>query len=176
MSVSRDNSLEVQRPSWPLVIIGASDFVEGATRIQKFAFLGFKRIKGITQKGFYDDWQASKYGPFSPNLANDIGALLETGFIGKFKVRNAYGYFVDRFALTDSGRNVANITKAKYKQETERLAEIVKTYEGKDLIDILHDVYSLYPEFAYRSVIRPKVARRDYESDSYLNPPTDETE
>jgi uncharacterized protein YwgA len=164
------------RSNWALVIIGSADYVEGATRLQKYAFLGSKRIKGIIDKGFYSDWIASKYGPFSPNLAADMEGLVQSKLVIPYKMKNEYGYFVNRFALSDSGREKYRSILVGYEPFASKLKEIVTTYHGKELMDVLHDVYTLYPEFAYDSVIRPRIAKKAYESDSYLNPELDSSE
>jgi uncharacterized protein YwgA len=165
-----------ERQNWALVMIGSVDYIQGATRLQKCAFLGAKRIKGILNEGFYDDWIASKYGPFSPNLASDIGNLVESRLVIPYKVKNEYGYFVDRFALSDLGREKYKSILTGYEPYASKLKEIIEMYQGKELIDILHDVYALFPDYAYSSVIRPKIAKKAYESDSYLNTELDQPE
>jgi uncharacterized protein YwgA len=98
--------LELKRARWALILLGQDDWIEGATRIQKYAFLGAMTIKGILDQGFYRDWMPSKYGPFSPNLAEDLRIFVDSNLVGKYKVKNEFGYPVDRFALTDQGRQI----------------------------------------------------------------------
>lgn len=166
----------IGRPNWALILIGLADFIEGATRIQKYAFLGAQTVKGLTDRGFYHDWMPSKYWPFSPALASDLDALVKTGMVGKYAIKNEYGYAVDRFALTPAGRNTFQSILKDATPYSDKLQQIITQYNGKPLMDILHDVYYQFPEYAVASVIRPKVAKRDYESDSYLNPNYDEPE
>jgi uncharacterized protein YwgA len=168
-------SVSVDRPDWALIIIGCTDFIEGATRIQKYGFLGFKMIKGLTNKGFYNDWIASKYGPFSPSLANDIDSLVSNGLIQKKPVKNEYNYLVDRFILTSSGEiKFRNLIQQEGKVINELKTKIIDKYNTKTLMDILHDVYYQFPEYAMKSRIKPNVGRKIYESDSYLSIERDE--
>lgn len=162
------------RSEWLLLLIGLADWIEGATRLQKYAFLGSKEIKGLDRRGFYKDWITSKYGPFSPNLAQDVETLIEDGFVGKYKVKSSFDHWVDRFALTPEGRKrFEPLRKEKEGYANELKKRIVDHYSQKTLMDIIHDVYYNYPEFAVSSKIRSEVARKTYESDSYLNPKYD---
>jgi uncharacterized protein YwgA len=166
----------VDSQKWALLLVGLADYIEGATRIQKYGFLGAKNIKGLTSRGFYDDWKPSKYGPYSPTLARDIDALVSAGLIKKFKVKNNYDYWVDRFALSDEGRTRFNVLNQDEKLVTSEIKEkIIDQYNNKSLMDVLHDVYSQFPEYAVNSTIRSQVGRKIYESDSYLNPQYDES-
>lgn len=159
-----------ERHNWALLLIGSADYIEGATRIQKYAFLGAMTIKGLTYKGFYNDWIASKYGPFSPSLADDIDNLVKLGFVQKYRVKNEYDYWVERFALTPKGKEMFNKIKPEGEPYASQIQEkIVKHYNNKKLMDVLHDVYYQFPEYAAASSIKPKVGKKIYESDSYLN-------
>lgn len=167
----------MERSDWALLLIGLADYVEGATRIQKYAFLSAKGIKNLTNRGFYNDWKASNYGPFSPSLAQDINTLVAKGLANKFKVKNNFDYWVDRFALSDSGRTRFNVLNENERFTTDEIKQkVVQYYNNKSLMDILHDVYSNFPEYAVNSTIKSEVGRRQYESDSYLNTQFDESD
>ncbi len=165
-----------ERSTWVILLIGLADWIEGATRVQKYAFLGARTVKGLTEHGFYDDWMPSKYGPFSPNLAEDLEALVNASLVGKYPVKNDFGYPVDRFALTEQGRVKFSALPKDMKTFGKNLQEIVSRYKNKTLMDLLHDVYLQFPEYAYSSTIRPQIAKKIFESDSYLNPQFDESE
>jgi uncharacterized protein YwgA len=173
--LEHETGLDFQRAKWTLILLGQTDWIEGATRVQKYAFLGAMTIKGIIDKGFYHDWVPSKYGPFSPNLAEDLTALVKSGLVGKYPVKNEFGYPVDRFALTDSGREKLRGVEKESDQYWDKLKEIVLQYKEKSLMDLLHDVYVQFPSFAYSSSIRPQIAKKKYESDSYLSKEFDES-
>jgi uncharacterized protein YwgA len=164
----------LERSDWPILIIGLAEWLAGATRLQKYAFLASKTLKGLVEKGFYNDWIASKYGPFSPSLAADMHTLIGMNLVAKFPVKNEFGYSVDRFALTNAGTSRLRKVRVEARPFDDGLAQIIRRYKEKSLMDILHDVYYQFPQYALTSSIKPKVASRIYESDSYLNPLYDE--
>lgn len=161
------------RSQWALALIDAAGYVEGVTRLQKYAFLVAKRVKGVTKLGFYDDWQPSNYGPFSKELANDITQLVNDCLVKDEIKPNRFGYKVSMLALTERAAGRVNDIKNTCPQYYDEIRKLVSIYQNKKLIDVLHDVYYLYPQYAIQSKIRPRVGREVYESDSYLNPEYD---
>ncbi|HEV2119427.1 MAG TPA: hypothetical protein VGS11_04905 [Candidatus Bathyarchaeia archaeon] len=147
---------------WLLGIMQPVDFIEGKTRLQKIAFLIQKEHKDILNQGFYGDWAPSKYGPFSANLANDLEAGIETGFIVSGMVPNEYGYKVARFALSDSGKTRLAIfmQDAKVKGWIMRITPMVTRYAKEPLTSVLHDVYYSSPEYTTLSGIKAEVVGR----------------
>lgn len=162
-----------RRSNWALAVISAADHIEGVTRLQKYSFLIAKRIKGITDTGFYDDWQPSKYGPFSGQLADDIRYLVSHGLIKDEIKPNRYGYDVEILMPSERARSRITGLYNEYPHYYEGIKKIVDIYQRKSLIDVLHDVYYLYPQYATQSVIRRQVGKKAYESDSYMNPEYD---
>lgn len=162
-----------ERAKWALLVIGLAEYVDGATRLQKYAFLAFKRIRGLGTVGFYKDWQPSDFGPFSKDLAKDIDGLVKEELIiqkeGKYydykmayfepNIRNAYPVIDDM--------------KKRYPSYAKAIKELVALYQRKKLAELLHDVYYLYPEYASQSKIKAQVGKQIYESDSWLNPEYD---
>ena len=158
---------------WALSLIDTAQYIEGITRLQKYAFLAAKRIKGITEKGFYDDWQASNYGPFSKELAKDICFLIENNLIKNETKPNKYGYKVSFLTPTESGKKEVKWFENNNQKIINEIKKITNIYQSKRLMDILHDVYYLYPQYAIQSRVRAQVDRQIYDSDSYLNPEYD---
>ncbi len=170
--------MTLSREDWVLAIVGQADYIEGATRLQKYAFLiaMSKSTKDVRRMGFYSDWKPSKYGPFSGDLADDIRKAKNESLIQAFPVTNEYGYKVDRFALTEKGRQRFEIVIKEIGQVSSKIKGIVTGYNQSSLMDVLSDVYYLYPDYAIASVIKPEVdAKRSYESELYLNPEWDES-
>jgi uncharacterized protein YwgA len=163
------------RPSWLLAIVYAANHIEGITRLQKYAFLAAKRIKGITHLGFYDDWKPSNYGPFSQELASDLNEVIKRDLVTDRPKPNKYGYKISMLEPTKSATSYITELKSRHPRHYEEIRKLVTIYQSKRLIDVLHHVYSLYPEFAIQSKIRAQVGRQIYESDSYLNPEYDES-
>lgn len=158
----------MERADYPLILIGMGKVVEGATRLQKYAFLSAMKIKKLHELDFYDDWVASHYGPFSRELASDLNVSVMTGKIGKYKVKNAYGYDVERFSLMD-GREKVDQFMREHPPEYKQMQEIIDKYQAKSLSELLQDVYFQYPQYAKSSEIKAEVGKKIYESDSYLS-------
>lgn len=158
---------------WLILLVQEAGHVEGVTRLQKYAFLVAHRIKGVTDAGFYKDWMPSNYGPFSPSLAGDLTQAVESHFLTQSTKTNSYGYKVGVFIPTAESTIVTNDLRERYSKQIKEIHKLVEMYQNKNLMDILHDVYALYPQFATQSVIRAEVGRRIYESDSFLNPEYD---
>lgn len=165
-------SLVLQSSKWILSIISAGGTIEGATRLQKYAFLIANRVKGITDLGFPTDWKPSDYGPFSKQVAMDICHLVNRQLITEDRA-NKNGYTVAIFRPTQSASSWVNDVENQYPKYVESIRKIVNIYQSKRLMDVLHDVYYLYPEYAINSKIKAEVGRQTYESDSYLNPEYD---
>lgn len=161
------------RAEWALALITELKYVEGVTRLHKYAFLAAKRIKDLANMGFYDDWEASNYGPFSKTLANDIQGLIEDGLIKERVVPNKYGYKVSILEPTEAGKARIEDRKELYARLFNEIRKLLEPYQKRRLMDVLHDVYYLYPQYAVKSKIRAEVGRQIYESDSFLNPEYD---
>lgn len=158
----------MERADYPIILIGIAKVVEGATRLQKYGFLSAMKIKGLQKLDFYDDWIASHYGPFSRELASDLTISVMTGKIGKYKVKNAYGYDVEKFSLTDGNDKVDQFME-EHNPEYKQMKEIIEKYQAKTLSELLQDVYFQYPQYAKSSEIMAEIGKKIYESDSYLS-------
>ena len=156
-----------------VILVGMHEYVEGATRLQKYAFLSAMKIKHINKIGFYDDWDASHYGPFSASLAQDVRLAVKDDLVSTQAVINKYGFYVDRFAVTEKGKRKFKQLKDTYSDLYDNIITITKNYQPLPLFQLLKDVYYQYPKYARASTIRDKVAKRMYESDSYLNTQSD---
>lgn len=162
------------KTDFPILLVGMHDYVEGATRLQKYAFLATMQVKNINTIGFYKDWRSSYYGPFSANLARDIDNAIKNGYIKRYAVTNAYGFKVDRFTLTVSGKDTLHHLQNTYEEFFGKIFKIVKPYQETPLLSLLSDVYYQYPKYTSASVIKKKIGKQIYESDTYLNPQYDE--
>ena len=160
--------------NFSVMLIGMYDYVEGATRLQKYAFLSAMQIKNIHSKEFYHDWKASHFGPFSAMLAQDVDKAIKDGIIKKHSLTNTYGFKVDRFAVTDRGKGVFINLKNEHQNLYGKILKITKRYQELSLSRLLQDVYYQYPKYASVSTIKAKIARKIYESDSYLSTEYDE--
>ena len=164
----------IRRSVFPIFLIGMHDYVEGATRLQKYAFLSAMQIKELRNVGFYNDWKASNFGPFSAELASDLETAINDDQIKKHPVTNAYGFKVDRFAATENGKKTLKDLKHKHANIYDKILTVTKMYQSYSLSQLLQDVYYQYPKYASASTIKAKVGRGIYESDSYLSTQYDE--
>jgi len=164
----------MNKTDFPLILIGIHDYVEGATRLQKYAFLLAMRHKELKKIGFYDDWEASDYGPFSKQLASDLDTNVRKGLIGRYKLKNRYDYDVERFSVLGEGKNIVDSFGSLYPSEYDQIVKLTSSYQNKTLSQLLQDVYYLYPKYAVASKIKAQVGRQIYESDSYLSKDYDE--
>lgn len=171
--VADSENMVSDRSKWLLVIVQEAGHVDGVTRLHKYAFLIANRIKGITNIGFYKDWMPSNYGPFSPQLANDINDAIRSHFLDQTEKTNSYGYKVGVLMPTESSKTFTSDLRTAYPKYINEIHKIVQIYQDKKLMDVLHDVYALYPQFVSQSKIRAEVGKNIYESDSWLNPEYD---
>jgi len=163
----------MNRSDFPIILVGMYDYVEGATRLQKYAFLSAMRIPELKKINFYGDWEGSDYGPFSKQLAVDVEIGVKQNRIGRFKIKNTYNFDVERFSVTD-GKEILEKFKNEYPSEYKKIYQITLPYQSKTLSQLLQDVYYQYPEFTKASKIKAEVGRQIYESDSYLSTKYDE--
>lgn len=165
----------MKRSDFPLILIGMHDYVEGATRLQKYGFLLAMRHKELKKLGFYDDWEASDFGPFSKQLASDLDTNVKNGLIGRYKLKNRYDFDVERFSVLGEGKNIVDDFGNLHPSEYDKMLKLTSSYQNKTLSQLLQDVYYLYPNYAVASKIRAEIGRRIYESDSYLSKEYDES-
>lgn len=154
---------------WLLIIIKLSGYIEGSTRFQKLTFLVSKSVKELSEYKFYDDWVASKFGPYSKDVATDIGHGIEFSVIKKSSIKNGAGYLVDCFTLTDEGTQIADQMADTNPKVRDKIDEVIKPYVKAPLMSLLHDVYYQYPQYASGSTIKAEVARSGGYTDTQLN-------
>jgi len=156
------------RQKWLLVLIGSTKYVEGNTRLQKYGLLIHNRIPKL--ENFYNDWASNKYGVFSPDLALDLQKFQQKGFVNANKVTNRYGKEVNRYEISNDGRDQIKDLIEEQKDVINAICGITQYYFQKSLKELLADVYSLYPEFTTRSQIKPEVNQKTIELNSFLSP------
>ncbi|CDI05321.1 hypothetical protein [Candidatus Nitrosotenuis uzonensis] len=146
-----------------LILIGATKYVEGSTRLQKYGLLVSKKIG--QKEEFFSDWQPDKFGVFSKSLAKTVTMLANEGLITADKV-NTYGKDTIRYRITDSGRGqIQDIIREK-KDLVDEICGIPQYYFGKSLKEVLADVYTLYPEYTTNSTIKHEVNKNRIEQES----------
>lgn len=149
---------------WLLILIGATRYVEGSTRLQKYGLLVSKKIG--QKEEFFSDWQPDKFGVFSRSLAKTTSMLVTEGYITTDKVVNSYGKDTLRYRITDKGRNEIQGVIQEKKDVVDEICGIPQYYFDKSLKEVLADVYTLYPEYTKNSTIKHEVNKNKIEQES----------
>jgi len=155
--------------------------IEGITRLDKLMFLlsRSEEFKEIVNKGY--NFEADNFGPFAPELFDDIEALKQENILNIISTRQPNNrtevadeqividpkeddepsdndYPVNKYQLTNNGLQIGKyIWNGLNKKQKEKILIIKKTWEKKNLIDLLHYVYKRYPETTEKSKIKEKV-------------------
>ncbi len=146
------------RAKWLLAIVDLSGRVEGSTRLQKLAFLANQMIPELARFDFYSDWKPSKYGPFSPTLAEDVDGLESRKLLDKEQVEFAETSRLDRYSATPEGKTLASQFESTMPDITNQLQKhIISKYAAMPLMDLLHAVYYQFPEYTVESRIAGEI-------------------
>jgi uncharacterized protein YwgA len=131
-----------------LLYVDGQREIDGATKFQKLVFLSQEE----TDVGSPFEYQADKYGPFSPELHATLDDLEDRGLIKKEIRSNRSGNEKYVYHLTSAGSTV--IKKLMDRDDAEGLEdvlddaqEIKKKHANKPLDRILKYVYTKYPAY-----------------------------
>jgi hypothetical protein len=158
--------------------------IEGITRLDKLMYLLSKspEFAQIIDKGY--QFEADNFGPFAPELFDDIEALKQEKVIAVASRRETKNkietideeyvekeidkedntswksYPVEKYELTESGMKIGSLLYncLSEKQKTE-LKNIKSVFGEMSLSALLHFVYSKYPEMTGKSKIKDEVLR-----------------
>jgi hypothetical protein len=102
-----------------LLILLASDKVNGRTTIQKIGYFSVNKL------GIGNDYVPHYYGPYSPRLASSLTELVSVGLVDeKYSITNnerkMYSY-----SLTDYGRNYTSTLSKRFNKEFKIINNIV---------------------------------------------------
>ncbi len=160
--------------------------IEGITRLDKIMYLLYEttEFQNLINKGYR--FQADNYGPFAPEIYDDIEALKQEGIIkttsereskdkietvdqesielpldeqkGKDKNVSWTTYAVENYELTNGGMEIGSMLYNGLTDKQRRQIESLKKTFGKmNLKNLLHYVYSKYPKMIEKSKIKDKV-------------------
>ncbi|TML41251.1 MAG: hypothetical protein E6G27_08025 [Actinobacteria bacterium] len=150
--------------------------VRGMTRLQKLLFVLEQKLAAQTRS------YAFNYGPFNEDVNDAARALEVAGFIrssepvasGPPSFQQMIATVIDRarsedegkvveFALNDRGHEVAETLRQSspsYDQLFKFVESIRQEWDTGDINELVDRVYETWPQYAEKSVIRDKVARR----------------
>ena len=146
-----------------ILMIINDNTIHGTTRLQKYGFLLFKQYEWELRRianmqadlKFYDDWKSFWYGPYSECLNKDVQKCIENKTISKLLVdknRNKYNY-----SLTIRGRAVWREMLNRFHVEMPEIETKIRNLQKIGLETLLSGVYSAYPEYTKRSVIKDRL-------------------
>ena len=148
----------------PILLIGMHGTVEGATRLQKYAFLSAMHVKNIKRINFFSDWQCGKSGAFSAYFAQCIDLAVDEGYVKTSPIINGYGFTVDVFSITEKGEPILRKVKDMLPDFYDEILKITSPYQDISLFRLLEDVFYKYPKYA---IYNEDICTGKYESDSY---------
>jgi len=160
--------------------------IEGITRLDKIIYLLSEspKFKQIINKGY--SFQADNFGPFAPEIFDDIAALKHEGIIEVVASREPKNkietideeavervldeekdtdrnvswktYSVEKYELTALGQQIgALLYDGLTEEQKSELNETKRVFGKMSLKSLLHYVYSKYPKMAEKSKIRDEI-------------------
>jgi uncharacterized protein YwgA len=128
--------------------VAADGKLEGITRFQKLVFLAQRERDGAEPYEF----RADDYGPFSPDLYDDIDRLVAADLIDYDERTTDIGNTKQVYSLTEKGRRaVENSDPDDFPVSERELTALGNAFDDVDLWDLLEYVYTEYPRMARNS-------------------------
>ncbi|MBS3925894.1 MAG: hypothetical protein KGZ34_04295 [Nitrosarchaeum sp.] len=140
-----------ERSLWLLALIESSPYVNGNTRLQKYALLSTKIVLENEEK--YEDWEPNDFGGFSRQVGLEIQYFTKNELIEQDTV-NSSGQEHHRYSITKKGRELIKEFINSKRETYDKLKTITNFYFKRPLNDLLTDTYTLYPEYTSNSKIK----------------------
>lgn len=149
-----------------MTIVYAVPHVHGDTRLQKYSLLVSKQI--LTGQEFFSDWKASNFGGFSPGVTVCMSKLVKDGYVEaqEFTYQDKR---VNQYTLSKKGKVIIEEFLQTQSEVFERIKHIVAYYHPKKLIELLNNVYVLYPDLTVNSKIKSEVNKSIVQNNSSLS-------
>lgn len=147
------DSYEVRRVNDKLLPLGIlyateGEELEGITRFQKLVFLAQRERDGAAPY----DFRADNYGPFAPDLYDDIDRLVDAGFVDYHEDETQMGNTKQVYKLKNKGkRAVERSNPEDFPVDTSDLNSLNEEFSDRSLWDVLEYVYTEYPRMARNS-------------------------
>lgn len=145
--------------------------INGVTRLEKLLYLASRESELPQSVSDPLEFVPYNYGPFSKAVYEAVDLLEEVSFIREERavdgktIDNATEaglgtgqteYVERQFILTDEGRLVGELLGKTHPKIVELLSAIKDKYAGMTLNQLVHYVYTKYPEDTVNSVIRDR--------------------
>ncbi len=151
----------------------AQDRINGITRLEKLLFFIEKECLNDTAVSESFEFIAYHYGPYSREVYEAVELLEEAELVWERRAftdsdldRAEELLYSDmtteisyerQFLLTDKGKIVAEYLAESHSQLQKKIERIKNQYAGLTLQNLIFHVYSQYPDYTKRSVIRDKI-------------------
>jgi uncharacterized protein YwgA len=151
-----------------MAIMHAVPHVHGDTRLQKYSLLVSKQI--LVNNEFFNDWKASNFGGYSPGVTICVNKLVRDGYVEAREFTYAQDKKVKQYSLSQKGISSIEDFLKTQSDVFERIKHIVTYYHPKKLIDLLNNVYALYPDLTVNSKIKSEVNKSIVQNHTNLSP------
>lgn len=141
--------------------------IRGRTRLQKYGFLAYQLHRSdLKPLGFYSDWEAYHYGPYSADLTCDLQDAEKADLI-KTERRQFSGHATDFYSLGPKGTNRLSSLLRDHEDLVKRLYDTFANLNKKSLDRLIEEIYADYPQYAKNSKIKTD---NDLDTDVRFNP------
>lgn len=134
----------------PLAVLDAAEdeTLDGITRFQKLVFLAQREREGADPYEF----RADNYGPFSPDLYDDLDRLEAGDYVDSYEEETEMGNTKKVYELTEKGkRAIETFEEEDFPVSADEVESLTNEHEDTDLFKLLEYVYTEYPQMARNS-------------------------
>lgn len=154
-----------------IILLINQSTVRGRARLQKYGFLACQLYgSDLKPLGFYSDWEAYHYGPYSADLACDLQDAEKAGMI-RTERRQLGGRAADFYSLGPKGAKRLSSLLRDHGDLASRLHATFSGLDEKPLRKIAAQIRADYPQYAGREPddglrFNPEIERMIKEIDS----------
>lgn len=131
--------------------------IRGRTRLQKYGFLAYQLYRAdLKPLGFYSDWEAYHYGPYSMDLTCDLQEAEKTGLL-KIESREFGGRAMDFYSLAPKGAKRLSSLLHDHGDLVGRIYETFTNLNKKSLDNLIGEICADYPQYAKNSRTKDRV-------------------
>ena len=148
-----------------IILLVNQTAVRGRARLQKYGFLACQLYRAdLKPLGFYSDWEARRYGPYSADLARDLQEAERAGLI-RTERRRSGGRAADLYSLGPKGAKRLSFLLRDHGDLVKRLCETLASLNKKSLDRLTDEIRADYPRYA-----RNGRTDRNLDTDVRFNP------
>lgn len=153
-----------------LVLLINQTSIVGRTRLQKYGFLAHQLYRtDLEPLGFYSDWEAYHYGPYSVDLACDLRDAEKAGLV-KTERTDPGSRDADLYSLGPKGRKRLSSMLGDHGDLINRIHETFANFNKKPLPVLVKEICADYPKYAVNGKIKDRAAARGRDDGVRFNP------